>query len=404
MTSPALHCRLAFAILFVATLALAAPAHAGPVDLADDATPTTKQAKAGKKSLGPAVKVGGVVQLRYSLGPNWRGGHPDGVTGPLATAWTHSFSVPRARLEVATDVLNWKLRTKVDFGRGMVRLLNAYAERELGLGTQLKLGQFKRIFSQTYLISAEESQLYERPDVVSEAGGSRDIGVLLSGDWLGERVMAAVGAFNGNGMNTESNDNANLRVEARLDLAPLGKYDLVSHPIGRKPKIRLGGGVARYQDNASLKAQVGGKSVQIKQFDETTAFSAFAAARWQGVELRAEGFQGTRDPTDARASDAQVPSLASLGVKPVDWRGGYVQVAADMPFHRALQVAAAAEEWEPDAAIRTDSDTRYTVALNYYLDGDAAKVQAAWQDRTLRRAGTDESTHWTAFLQLQLAY
>jgi hypothetical protein len=393
--------RIALVPFLAWTLALAAPAFADPVGLAVDPTPTTKEAKAAKKARKPPVTVGGVVQLRYALGPNWRGGNPDGATGPLATAWTDSFTVPRARLEVGTDVLDWKLRTKVDFGRGMVRLLNAYAERDLGLGTRLKLGQFKRIFSQTYLVSAEESQTHERPDVAEEAGGSRDIGVLLSGDWLGERVMAAVGVFNGNGMNTEGNDNTNLRVEARLDVAPLGKYDLVSHPIGRKFKVRLGGGVASYEDNAALKDN---KNVRIKQYDETLAFSAFAAARWQGVEARAEGFQGTRDPVDARASDAQVPSLDSLGVKSVDWRGGYVQLAADVPFHRALQVAAVAEEWEPNAAIRTDSDTRYTVALNYHLDGDAAKIQAAWQDRTLRREGTDEFTHWTAFLQLQLAY
>jgi len=361
----------------------------------------------GGKSKGANVEVGGLLQLRYSDGPFWRGGDggEEGETAvdgpacdpvwPSCKEWRHSFQVRRARIDLGMKVAGWKVRTKFGFDFGAPRLFNAFGSRKLGGGVALTLGQFKRVFSQAYLTSADEQQIHERPDVADLAGAGRDIGAMLSGDWLDERLMAAVGVWNGNGSNQRLNDNPNLRVEARLDTAPLGAYDLRSHPIGKDVRVRLGAAAAVYRDNERRKEA----GVLLTEFDQTVAFSGFAAVKGFGVELRAEAYRGAGEPVDAR----KLPTTP-LPVAASTWSGGFGQVAVDVPGVPALQVAGVIEQWQTDAVGQLAERKTWTAAVNWYWKGDRAKVQAALQSLEVDDADATNAHRWLGFLQMQLMY
>jgi hypothetical protein len=358
--------------LLAALLLAASPAAAqDAVPLADVVTPIDVPQPRKKNGKKKGVEMSGLVQVRAVAGPAESDPEADPDTPTHAI---YTFRVPRARLEAGARVAGWKTRLKLAFEKAEPRLLNAYVERDLGAGVGLRVGQFKRIASLSFLIRSEAMQTLERADLLDELDvASRDIGVLLAGDWLDHRIEAAVAAYNGNGGNTV-NDNPDLRTEARLDVAPLGRYDLTSRAVDPALRVRLGVGAARWKFNEFRQ-----KGAQVQtEFDQTWVGSGFAAVRGRGLEVRSEGFLANTSAVDARpTSSRSVP----LGVADRGATGGTVQLAVDVPWLPALQAHALIAYWIPNHDARRDRQLDWTAGATWFMRGDKLKVIGAFEER-----------------------
>lgn len=81
---------------------------------------------------------------------------------------------------------------------------------------QVRFGQFKTPYSFEQIYSDTHIATPERALGVDRLALGRQLGVQLMGDLAGKRVSYAVGAFNGNGINTSNNDDDGFLVAARL--------------------------------------------------------------------------------------------------------------------------------------------------------------------------------------------
>ena len=210
----------------------------------------------------------------------------------------------------------------------------------------------------------------------------------------------------GNGPNTVRNDNDNLRLEARLDVDPLGRMNLGKGRIGRKLKLRVGGAVARWRKNE--RRTTGG--YVLTEYDQGTAVSANLAAVWHGVELRAEGIARWSSPIDAEdpsraelgfSDGAHIEALNELSRRR---RGWYGQLAWRLPWLRQLEVAARAQQWWPDHNKPEEGSEALDVGLSWRADGDDVKLQTGWMALRQHRQDEGPLDAWLLVAQLQLVY
>ncbi len=338
---------------------------------------------------------------------------------------TLGFRARRVRLWLDGRRGPWKSRAKVALDGGgnswklvglpvigstaeanPVRLLSAWAQRDLKWGLRLRLGQFKRRLSQDYLVSSTELRFVERSIASEEVGSKRDVGLMLHGQWHGKRVVSQFLLLNGNGPNKLRNDNGNLRLEARLHFDPLGRMNLEKTYISRKLRFRLGGGFAMWRSNQRRKTN----GYLLTAFDDAMAASGIFAATWQGIELRGEVFWRTASPIDAEDplrgelgfSDAAHEK--ALAEQARDRRGWYAQLAWRIPRWRRLEVAARAQQWWPDHRKPGDGSEAVDVGLTWYQDGDRVKLQTGWMALREHSEGEADVDSWLWVTQLQLFY
>ena len=346
----------------------------------------------------------------------------DEAAGERMTGWR----LRRLRVSLEAKRGPWKSRVKLALDGGgsswamvglpasqgesnpkAARLLSGWLQRDLPAGLRLRLGQFKRRLSQDYLVSSSDLRFVERSISSDGVGSKRDVGLMLQGAWWRKRIRVALLALNGNGANSLRNDNDNLRLEARIDVDPLGRMNLGKAKIGRKPKLRFGAAVARARTNEPYPQANG---YIMREFNEDMAMSAHFAAVWQGVELRAEGFWRWTSPIDA-----EDPQRLELGYSDAahqqaldayyrNRRGWYVQVAWRLPWQRDLELVARGQQWWPDHQKPQEGKEAVDVGLSWRLDGDRVKVQTGWL--ALREHRQDQPTmdSWLWITQLQLTY
>ena len=286
------------------------------------------------------------------------------------------------------------------------RLLSGWIQRDLGFGLKFRLGQFKRQISQDYLVSSSDLRLLERSFVSEEAGGKRDVGAMVRGTFWRKRINLVLLALNGNGSNNLRNNNDNLRLEARLGVDPLGRMNLGKGHIGRKPKLHIGGAVARWRENKRRKT--GG--YVLTEYDQGSAASADLAVSWQGIELRAEGFSRWSSPIDAQdatridlgfSEGAHNEALDELYRRR---RGWYGQIAWGLPWLSQVEIAARAQQWWPDHNKPEEGSEAVDLALSWRSADDDVKLQTGWMALRQHRQDQDPMDAWLLLAQLQLVY
>ncbi len=338
---------------------------------------------------------------------------------------TIGFRARRVRIWLDARRGPWKARAKVALDGGgyswalvgtpvlgstaeakPVRLLSAWAQRELPWGLRVRAGQFKRRLSQDYLVTSTDLRLIERSIASEEVGSKRDIGAMLRGDWWRRRLVMQLLVLNGNGPNKLRNDNGNMRLEGRLHIDPIGRMNLEKARIGRKPKLRFGGAVATWRSNKRRKTN----GYLLTDFDEQSAASALLAASWQGVELRAEVFWRWASPVDAE--DPQRKELGysdgahqtALDEQARRRRGWYAQIAWRTPWWRKLEVAARAQQWWPDHRKPDTGSEAVDLGLTWRQDGDRVKLQTGWMALRQHRQDQADLDAWLWITQLQLFF
>lgn len=331
----------------------------------------------------------------------------------------------RVRLSLKTSRFKWKSNIKIALDGGgnswsmigvpassslenpnPARLLSGWIQRDLGAGMKFRLGQFKRLLSQDYLVSSSDLRFVERSLVSEEAGSKRDVGAMLRGTWWRKQINLALAVLNGNGPNTLRNENDNLRLEARLDVDPLGRMKLEKARIGRKPRVRLGGAIAYGRKNERRPTS----GYLLTAYDQQTAASAHVALAWRRVELRAEGFMRWRNPIDAEDptrldlgfSDAAHQEALDAQIR--RRRGWYGQLAWCLPWMPDLEVAARAQQWWPDHNKPEEGSEAIDLGVTWRASGDQVKWQTGWMALRQHRQDKDPMDAWLLVTQLQLAY
>lgn len=343
------------------------------------------------KSDGARVKVGAMLQVRHAYelpidDPST--GADEGAADPV-----NSFLLRRGRIRLQVKRDGLKLKGGFGFSKDEPRLLSLYLQAKLPGDVVVRVGQTKRLLTQSYLESSATQRLIERAAIGDEVGSNRDVGLRLRRQFFGKKLDLQAGIFNGNGPNTVANDTGGFLLEGRVDVHLLRRLDLTDPSINRKLAIVVGGAFSR---GAVTAARFKGGE-QLTKVDISQAWSVHAAIRWQRVELRAELLSHDKTPEDARA-DTSSP----LGVDGKEEGGWAVQLAWQPPLRqRRLELSARLNRWEDS---RGDVDTRsdeLEACVGWRFIGDRLKLQAVWRDKTKHRAGGVSFVERRVQLQLQ---
>jgi len=112
------------------------------------------------------------------------------------------FLIPRSRLQADGNVFGATNRYKLEFSLGdtgsFAFVRDLYVEKKVS-SAWIRVGQWKRPFNRQELVSDFASELNERANTATFAGGGRDLGVAIHNDYekSPEGVEWVVGVFNG---------------------------------------------------------------------------------------------------------------------------------------------------------------------------------------------------------------
>lgn len=199
------------------------------------------------------------------------------------------------------------------------------------------VGQFKTPYGYEQLISDTKTPFAERSLPNDRLTLSRQIGAMVSGDFLDKRLSYAVGAFNGNGVNNSANDNERFLTVARVSGTPLktAKY-----------KLTTGAGAFTTDDGVDAAA------IQREGYALDAQFNAGrfdAAAEW---------FQTDSSPVTGADSTAN----------------GWAAHAAYFVVEKKLQTLLRYETFDANTSLADQTSESWTVGLNYFLKGDDLKL------------------------------
>ena len=137
----------------------------------------------------------------------------------------NTFQVRRARL-YATGVLeeNWGYMVMARWDRGSANLHWAWVESQHVPYARFRMGQFKEPYTVEGVNSDQHFDFNERSLWVSNLVQLEDIGIMLYGKCLDQRLEYALGAFNGRGKEKDDT-NDDKEVVGQLTLAPWHNSD-----------------------------------------------------------------------------------------------------------------------------------------------------------------------------------
>jgi phosphate-selective porin len=232
-------------------------------------------------------------------------------------------------------------------------------------GANVRAGQFKTPFGFEQLYGDPRLLTIERSLANDRLTLNRQIGVQLGGDLLDKRLSYAVGTFNGNGVNTNANDNDKLDTVGRLSGIPWQ-----GELAGGKASWSIGVDGFTADDTAlALSADLGIDSTPTTG-DRDGIFTG--KRRGFGVdsqlvtgpfELWVEYLKTRYEPAD------HIPSARFQAV------GGYVQASLFL-VPKKLQIVLKQETFDPNDDVAKNQTDTTTLGLNYYLHGHDLKLMA----------------------------
>jgi hypothetical protein len=187
-------------------------------------------------------------------------------------------------------------------------MLDYLVEGKLGPVT-LRAGQYKVPFSRIDIASDETMSFLERAIAADEFRYDRDIGITAAGKWLGGRIEAIAGIFNGAGENVGRNDNRDPLFVLRVAGTPLGtpwKFEEGDNKNTEKPALSIGAAVTfenapvpdayDYASAASTAPEAGGAlntdvdADGVRDNVRVVQATADVAFRFRGFGVEAEGY------------------------------------------------------------------------------------------------------------------
>ena len=228
-------------------------------------------------------------------------------------------------------------------------------------------GQFKVPFGRQEYTSSEKQQFVDRSILSGEFTKGRDVGVQAGGAAAGGRISYALGAFNGNGRNKPTNDNAKLQWDGRVTFQPFGDvgysegdFESKDHPL------------------VAVEAEFEHNDLQgvtnANDFEDRT-FGANGVFKYKGLSFFAEYFWRERQPETG-------PSFGS---------NGYQLQAGYFLKRDRVEIALRWASWDPTDAVAGNDLEEVGGALSYYLHQHKLKVQGDFLK--LEDKGRAQTTH-----------
>ncbi len=378
----------------LARMKAAGPAAGGKAAVDDVEARRVTVLPAGKET---KLVIGGFIhgQAEFGDAGAYSGRFPGGVNDT-----DDRFRVRRARLSVSGEFLedfDFKLDGEFTQGDGIGGGRTAFSGADLFINwhalpeANVRAGQFKAPLGMEMLTPATKLLTIERSLASEALTPQRQIGVQIWGRPLAslapgyaDRVSYAAGVFNGNGRNTNTNDNSEFMWTGRLEAVPFtGRLG------GLDSSVKIGGNALWSRDEAGTNISPSGalrlgadgslSAFPLPVRDERFAWGADVVFAIGSFDLRAEYLRESVRPRGA----------AGAGFREFDASGYYVQ-AAFFLVPGKLQMVAKWESFDPDQAPNDDIRS-ITGGLNYYLKGDDLKLMLnyihTWSDFRRERPG-----------------
>jgi phosphate-selective porin OprO/OprP len=311
----------------------------------------------------PKMTIGGFIHAQAESG---------GQVDPRFSDDNDRFYVRRARLNTQgkfVEHFDFKVEMELSGALGAssgmrAQMTDAFITWTQHPAASLRLGQFKSPYGFEHLYADQRLPTPERALGTDRLTLGRQIGLQLFGELANKRLTYAVGAFNGNGVNTSVNDDDGLITVARL----AGK-------VYEAKRVRWSVGVDgfRGEDRAVTVAPELGFAGNTFA-GERHGWGVDTQVTAGPVELWVEALNTTHDPLSGVTRDSQ-----SLMVQGSYW------------LTKKLQAVGRLESFEPSANV--DALTGWLIGGSYSIKGDDVKLQLNYvrgehDDRLIARVQT----------------
>ena len=290
-------------------------------------------------------------------------GKEDGAVG--------SFSIPRLRFYMQGTVYKPWLRYKFEIELASLktdasnninngRITDGYVEFAKTPYATLRAGQYKVPFGMQELTSDTRQEFVERSIASAKFAPSRDVGLMLSGQFFKNNKLGyQVAAFNGGGQNNPQEDRAFLYV-ARVVYDPLGEYKLYESATENPEQNILHFGLAYRTGEVAKGSATAGVFTNVDNEDA----AAFEVA-WKYRRFFADGEY--YEQTNEQKNPVVGPD--------VDARGFYGQFGV-MVVPKKQEIAVRYAEVEPDKSVPDAKQTEMRLVYGYFWKSHNMKVQA----------------------------
>lgn len=328
------------------------------------------------------VALGARIQLQYNTF------EPDGGES------VDEVIFRRLRPEIRGGVTDqWEGKIQVDFGGatdgGEVAIKDAYFRYTGDDRFHFTVGNQKPPFSHEFLVSSNEQQLVERTFVGDHNYGSPDrfAGFVVNGTVAGDRLawFAGFGSASHDpdarrmDFDTPVNRNADFNegwlAAGRLELHPLGEFDLTEADFDRGPwRVLLAGAAFTWSNDGDNDTYTNDAGLAVHpgraDLDEATGLELTAAVAGAGLSADVQYQLIEGDTVDPRFTGGiYVDGTSEL--EQLVLEGGYMVVA------QRLELVGAWESQDADGY--DDTWTRTSVGVNYYFNRHKLKGQLTYR-------------------------
>lgn len=309
----------------------------------------------------PGLALGGLLQVQLDVGD--RG-------DSRFTNDNDRFYLRRARLNASGRFLEeFDFRLELDFAGTLANTSSLRAQMTDGFinwnrypGANVRTGQFKTSFGFEQLYGDPRLATIERSLANDRLTLSRQIGGQVGGDLLEKRLSYALGAFNGNAVNNNFNDDDRFVTVGRLAGVPWqGK-------LGSSPASWSLGGNGFSSRDANVALSDLGLDSTPSTLDRDGIFSGERRGLGLDTQLQAGRLELWVEYLRVRLEPASRLPRSSF-----DADGGYVQ-GSYFIVPKRLQAVLKYETFDPDDQRDDDETGTATVGANVYLKGHDLKL------------------------------
>lgn len=292
-------------------------------------------------------------------------GEPE-VGGRLRTGWTTrfleagdvnrdhtTFFVDQARMGVRGEVAgDWAYDMQIEVAQGLLEPKDLALTWSPLWWADLQVGQFKAPFSWDLLQSKGKFSFADRPSLTSDGVPGRDVGAMFIAHSERGRAAASLGAFTGQGANTDRDDEAGIPLlVGRAMIQPLAGVHPGHGDVRRTGRPALGLGVSGAWTREAASETFGAYGPLT---GTRLSLGADAVFKYRGLFLEAEYIEAASKP------DVGEPS-----------RGGGVLVQGAYYCARVRsEVALRYEHFNPSSLRVDDQERTANAALNVYPVGN----------------------------------
>ncbi len=360
------------------------PAQAKP-DAPSDAAPVLVVKPAGGEV---SLKLGGLIQAQFDGGDRGDARFTNG---------DDRFYLRRARLNATGSFLEqFDFRFEMDLAGSLgntsgfrAQLTDGYINWNRYAAANVRAGQFKTPFGFEQLYADPRLLTIERSMANDRLTLNRQIGVQLGGDLLDKRLSYAVGTFNGNGVNTNANDNNKLDTVGRVSGIPWrGELG------GEKASWSIGvDGFTADDTSLALTSDLGLDSTPTTS-DRDGIFTGKRRGFGVDSQFVSGPFELWAEYLEVRFEPAN--SIPSARLQAV---GGYVQASLFL-VPRKFQIVVKQETFDPNDDVDKNQTDTTTLGLNYYIHGHDLKLMADYLRVKAGRLGSQDKV----LARLQVAF